>query len=137
MSEIPKERWELRLENFGKALSQLQKACDQEFYTDLERSGLVKTFEFSYELAWKTLKDLLAYEGFEAESPRGVFRQSFESRYLEENDCETFLDDLDKRNRLSHTYNESMAMEAEKLIKIRYLPTLLKLRQRLESKRAR
>ena len=67
----------------------------------------------------------------------GVFRQSFESRYLEENDCETFLDALDKRNRLSHTYNESMAMEAEKLIKIRYLPTLLKLRQRLESKRGR
>ena len=137
MSEIPKERWELRLENFGKALSQLQKACDQEFYTNLERLGLVKTFEFSYELAWKTLKDLLAYEGFEAESPREVFRQSFESRYLEENDCETFLDTLDKRNRLSHTYNESVAMEAEKLIKIRYLPTLLKLRQRLESKRGR
>ncbi len=68
---------------------------------------------------------------------RGVFRQSFESRYLEEDDCETFLDALDKRHRLSHTYNESMAMEAEKLIKIRYLPTLLKLRQRLESKRAR
>ncbi len=75
MSEIPKERWELRLENFGKALSQLQKACDLEFYTDLERSGLVKTFEFSYELAWKTLKDLLAYEGFEAES-RGYFARA-------------------------------------------------------------
>ncbi len=137
MSEIPKERWELRLENFGKALNQLQKACDQESYTDLERSGLVKTFEFSYELAWKTLKDLLAYEGYDAESPRVVFRQSFEAKYLEENDCETFLDALDKRNRLSHTYNESLAMEAEKLIKIRYLPKLLKLHQRLESKSAR
>ena len=56
---------------------------------------------------------------------------------LKQNDCETFLDALDKHNRLSHTYNESMAMEAEKLIKIRYLPTLLKLRQRLESKRGR
>ncbi len=134
MSEIHKKRWELRLENFGKALYQLQKACNQEFYTDLERSGLDKTFEFSYDLAWKTLKDLLAYEGYDAESPRGVFRQSFETKYLEENDCETFLDALDKRNRLSHTYNESLAMEAEKLIKIRYLPKLLKLHQRLKTK---
>ena len=137
MSEIPKERWELRLENFAKTLSQLQRACDQRFYTDLERSGLVKTFEFSYELAWKTLKDLLAYEGFRAESPRRVFRQSFKARYLEEHDCETLLDALENRNRLSHTYKESLAMEAEKLIKFRYLPTLLKLHQRLESKRAK
>ena len=107
------------------------------FYTDLERSGLVKTFEFSYELAWKTLKDLLSYEGYDAESPRAVFRQSFEARYLEENDCETFIDALNKRNRLSHTYNETLAQEAEELIKFRYLPILLKLHQKLESKRAR
>ena len=66
-----------------------------------------------------------------------VFRQSFEARNLAEHDCETFLDALDNRNRLSHTYNESLAMEAEKLIKNRYFPSLLKLRQRLESKRAR
>ena len=136
MSESPKKRWEMRLENFGKALHQLQKACDQESYTDLERSGLIKTFEFSYELAWKTLRDLLAYEGYDAESPRGVFRQSFEASYLEEHDCEALLDALNKRNRLSHTYNESLAMEAEELIKVRYLPTLLKLHKSLESKGA-
>ena len=137
MNEIHKERWELRLENFGKALYQLQKACERETYTELEGLGLVKTFEVSYELAWKTLKDLLAYEGYDAESPRGVFRESFEARYLEENDCETFLDALDRRNRLSHTYNESLALEATKLIRTRYLPALLKLHQRLDSERAR
>ena len=89
MSNADEIRWRQRLDNFSNALDQLSAACGQPDYTDLERSGLVQTFEFSFELAWKTLQDLLFYEGYEAQSPRPVIRQSFVAGCLDENDCET------------------------------------------------
>ncbi len=136
MSNTDEIRWQQRLENFGKALSQLDEACEQDSYTDLEQAGLVQTFEFSFELAWNVLKDLLFYEGYDVKVPREAIRKSFEVDYLDENDCETFLDALDKRNLLSHTYREEVALQAEELIKERYHPMLRRLHATLEKRRA-
>ena len=52
-------RWQQRLQNFGRALIRLETACAQQEYSELERAGLAQMFEFTLELAWKTLKDLL------------------------------------------------------------------------------
>jgi len=67
-------RWKQRLENLQKAQLRLVKACSQETYNDLELAGLIQTFEFPFELTWKTLKDLLEFEGYDAASPRSVIR---------------------------------------------------------------
>ena len=67
-------------------------------------------------MAWNVLKDLLFYEGHDVKVPRAVLRKSFEVDYIGENDCETLLDALDKRNLLSHTYWSDVALEAETLI---------------------
>jgi len=123
MSNTDEIRWHKRLENFGKALAQLEVACDKEEYSDLERAGLVQMFEFSFELGWKTLKDLLFYEGY-----------GFEMEYISEDDSEVFLDALGKRNLLSHTYEEETALEAESLIKEQYYPLLRRIYDTLESK---
>ena len=135
MSNTDEIRWQQRLENFGKALSQLEAACDKEEYSDLERAGLVQMFEFSFELGWKTLKDLLFYEGYDEKTPRKVIRKSFEMEYISEDDSEVFLDALGKRNLLSHTYEEETALEAESLIKEQYCPLLRRIYDTLESKR--
>lgn len=127
-------RWQQRLENFGKALAQLEAACDQEKYSDLERAGLVQMFEFTMELAWNTLKDLLFYEGFEPRTPREVIRQAFEAGYLTEQDTETLLDALTKRNVLSHTYDQANAKEAEHLVKDCYAPVFRALYDNLRRK---
>lgn len=124
MSNTDNIRWQQRLENFGKALTQLEAACNQDKYSDLERAGLVQMFEFSFELAWKTLKDLLFFEGYDERTPRSVIRRSFEVEYLSEEDSEVFLDALKKRNLLSHIYEEEVAKEALKLIKETYFPVL-------------
>jgi hypothetical protein len=39
--------------------------------------AVIKAYEFSFELGWKTLKDLLAYEGIDAPLPRQVIRGTF------------------------------------------------------------
>ncbi len=134
MSNTDEIRWQQRLENFGSALAQLEGACAQEDYSNLERAGLVQMFEFSFELSWKVLKDLLFYEGHDVNSPREVIRKSFETEYIDEDDSEVFLDALGKRNLLSHTYEEEMALEAERLIKGQYCPLLRRIYNVLEKK---
>lgn len=136
MNETNEMRWKQRLENFGTALSQLTKACAQDQFSDLERAGMIKTFEFCFELSWNTLKDLLVYEGYTAKSPRAVIRKSFESEYLDESDCETLLDALGKRNLLAHVYREKLALEVETLIKRHCHPALLRLHASLSAKAA-
>ncbi|NDV28514.1 HI0074 family nucleotidyltransferase substrate-binding subunit [Desulfovibrio sp. JC010] len=117
-------RWQQRFENFSRALNELELGCAQESFSNLERSGLIKTFEFTFELAWKTLKDLLFFEGFDYNSPRSVIRGAFEAKYLSESECESFLQALTKRNLLVHVYEEKVALEAQQAIINEYLPLL-------------
>ena len=135
MSNSDEQRWQQRLETFGTALAQLTDACDREGYDYLQLAGLIKTFEFSFELSWKVLKDLLFYEGHDVKTPRAVIRKSFEVDYFDESNCETLLDPLNKRNLLSHAYLLDVAQEAETLIKERYHPVLLRIYHTLDAKR--
>ena len=135
MSNSDERRWQQRLANFGAALAQLTSACERERYDDLERAGLIKTFEFCFELSWNVLKDLLFYEGYDVKVPRAAIRKSFEVDYIGEGDCEALLDALDKRNLLSHTYRSEVARDAETLIRERYRPVLLRLHRTLDAKR--
>lgn len=127
MGNSDETRWKQRLESFFRALDRLDSACSQTTYTDLELAGLVQTFMFTFELGWKVLKDLLFYQGRDLNTPREVIRESFASNYLNENDCEIFLNALEDRNLLSHIYDENIATEAELAIKHRYHPMLKRL----------
>ena len=136
MSNNDETRWEQRFDNFVKAVSALTRDCDQDNYSELERAGLIKEFEICFELAWKVLKDLLFYEGYEAKNPREVIRKSFESQYINEDDCEIFLEFLKTRSLLAHIYQKEFALEAESMIRNRYHPMFLRLCEALRKKRA-
>ena len=59
-------RWIQRFDNYQLALGTLQEAVDlsrQRALSRLEQQGLIQGFEFTHELAWKTLKDFLDYRG--------------------------------------------------------------------------
>lgn len=127
-------RWKQRLQNFQKAIARLDKACQQKSYNELELAGLIQTFEFSFELAWKTLKDLLEFEGYDASSPRSAIRTALEAKHITAEQCETLLDALGKRNLLTHTYDEENAIEAKRLILDEYSPTLSYLSDYLTNK---
>jgi len=135
MANSDEIRWQQRLENFGKALAQLESACNKDEYSDLERAGLVQMFDFTMELAWNTLKDLLFYEGFDTKTPREAIRKAFETEYLTEEETETLLDALSKRNVLSHTYEQKTAKEAERLVKDVFRPVFRALYDRLQRRR--
>ena len=135
MSNSDEIRWKQRYENFSKAIGLLGKVLEAkpiEDYSRLEQEGIVQRFEYTFELAWKTLKDKLLYEGYDEKTPRSVIRRAFEAGYLTEDETEIWLDSLEKRNLLSHTYNERIAQKALQLIAERYYPLLKSLYRRLQ-----
>lgn len=84
--------------------------------------GIVQAFEFTFELGWKTLKDYLAEQAVKAAFPRDVIKESV--RYELIDDGEAWLDMLEKRNLLAHTYDEVRAEQADSLIRQHYFPAI-------------
>ena len=121
--------WPLRYHKFEKALEELHKAVlikDMDF---IQRAGLVQIFE----LAWKTLKDYLyEMENISANSPRQVIQHSVSIGLLQ-NGYE-WIDALQVRNEMSHTYNEQESIAAEALIKHQYAEILFDLKNKLKEK---
>jgi nucleotidyltransferase substrate binding protein (TIGR01987 family) len=136
MSNTDPIRWKQRLQQFTKAEKRLSEALLNGYgaLSRLEQEGVIQRFEYTFELAWKVLKDLLFYEGFDVKSPREVIRQAFETEYLNEADTETALDALEKRNLLTHTYEESTMLEALELIEGQFQPMLNRLLKTLEKR---
>lgn len=115
-------RWKQRFQNFEKVFLFLKKGCALETYDDLQKAGLVQSFEFTFELAWKTLKDYQEQEGLQVSFPREVIKQSFTAKLIV--DGSLWIEMLDKRNELSMTYDQEQAKTAVLTIKNRYLPPL-------------
>jgi nucleotidyltransferase substrate binding protein (TIGR01987 family) len=128
------ERWQQRFQNFEKAFQKLHEAVDKGEYSDLERAGLIQTFEFTFELAWKTLKDILEFEGFEVKSPRETIKQAFQAGYIK--DGAGWLDVLEKRNLMSHTYDDEVSEEVAELIQEHYYFLMAELSKTLNEKLA-
>lgn len=116
------DRWLQRLVNLNKAFDRLRVACDQEVYNDLELAGLIQTYEFTFELTWKTMKDKLIFEGYDVNSPRTTILQAYQVNWF--TDVEVWLDALETRNLFSHAYRNEIAEEAAALIKDKFCPML-------------
>jgi nucleotidyltransferase substrate binding protein (TIGR01987 family) len=125
-------RWKQRFQNFQKSLVDFRAALDKTEYTILEQAGLIQLFEVSFELAWKTLRDLLFYEGFEVNSPRAAIKQAFASDILVS--PEIWMEALEGRNRFSHTYDKKLAEDSLRSIKARYAPLFFELENTLKAR---
>ena len=115
-------RWKQRFQNFERAFIFLSKSCKLEVYDELQGAGLVQSFEFTFELAWKTLKDYLQDQGLEVQFPREVIKQAFTAQLLE--DGTLWIEMLDKRDELTHTYNQEQAQRAVQIIRNKYFPPI-------------
>lgn len=125
-------RWKQRFQNYKKALHQLGKFVAQKELSELENQGLVKAFEYTFELAWNTMKDFLEYQGqTDIFGSRDTIRRAFQLNLIE--DGEEWMDMIKSRNLTSHTYNEETALEiCQAVIKV-YSPLFMKLKHRLDN----
>lgn len=123
MSETENQdiRWKQRFRNYEKAFRRLSRAIEVVRATpddDLLQSGLVQTYEYTFELAWKTLQDYLAEEGFLLRSPRETIRQGFQSGYI--TNADDWLQALSDRNLTVYIYNDEVMARVLKGISERY-----------------
>jgi nucleotidyltransferase substrate binding protein (TIGR01987 family) len=130
MEEI--ERWKERLKSYSKALLQLESALQQKQFSVLEKDGVIKRFEFTFELAWKTLQDKLYDQGYlSTKGPKPVIKQAFNNGII--TDGQAWIDMLIDRNNPTHLYDESAAVSIFDRIQITYFALLQELKSKLEN----
>jgi nucleotidyltransferase substrate binding protein (TIGR01987 family) len=125
-------RWKQRLNNFARVLKQLTRFIQQDKLNEFEEQGLIQSFEYTYELAWNTLKDLFEEQGeSNIIGSRDAFRLAFKRGLIENG--QAWMDMIQSRGLTSHTYNEDIADAIAKDIRKVYYPEFVRLHERLET----
>jgi nucleotidyltransferase substrate binding protein (TIGR01987 family) len=117
-------RWQQRLGNFNRALSELTEAVElsqQRALSKLEEQGLIQAFEYNYELAWNCIKDFYEYQGeSDIQGSRDAFRLGFNRGLLADGDL--WMGMVRSRALTSHTYNRETSVKIAKQILNDYYP---------------
>jgi len=116
--------------NFNNAVKRLNEAnvlykknSDDDIYQD----ALIKRFEFTFELAWKTLRQFMIDSGYlmKSPSPKGVLSQGYQEQILQNE--QIWLDMLEDRNLSAHDYGHEVVKPIADRISIKYTKELTKL----------
>ena len=100
-------RWIQRLSNWTRALNQLSKFMEKTELDELQEQGLIQSFEYTHELAWKTQKDFLEGRGVrEMYGSKDVAREAFNLGLMTNQNA--WMEMINDRNLASHTYNEAV-----------------------------
>ncbi|MCC8467303.1 MAG: HI0074 family nucleotidyltransferase substrate-binding subunit [Rickettsia endosymbiont of Eriopis connexa] len=123
---------ETKLEKFRKAFIKLEsiylkQATEDEVYID----ATIQRFEFTFELAWKFLKEYFSQAGIVLNYPKEVIQKAFAVHIIHDEDL--WIHMLLDRNMTSHTYDEKLANEIYSRIR-NYVPELKKLLEAIDSK---
>lgn len=88
------------------------------------RDGVIQRFEFTFELAWKSLREYMEDQGasMEAVFSKQVFKAAYAAGLI--HDERAWVNMLTARNLTSHVYDESTADTIARDICETYLPTL-------------
>lgn len=122
------ENW--LIEDFASALQQLEAALLLHADNDVVKAGCIQYFEFCFELAWKSVKVVSASQGApDCLSPKSCLRQAYTNGWIASENV--WLDMLEARNRMSHTYNAQSALIIYRALP-EFLPELKVLLQRLQ-----
>ena len=124
------KRFEERKQYLINATNRLKEALNEE-ESELMIDAVLHRYEFTFELAWKTLKDYLEYSGvaISTGSPREVIKESFAHNLI--SDGEVWIKMMLARNSLSHLYDEETSRQVYNEIKDKYIYQIEKLIERL------
>jgi nucleotidyltransferase substrate binding protein (TIGR01987 family) len=129
-------RWKFRFDNFRGALALLAEAVallESGNASQLEREGTIQRFEYTWELAWKTLRDFLIHSGVQLPSltPANVIRAAFEAGLIDDGD--DWIGAMKARNQMSHEYDSIAFERIVAAISTLYFPLLVALKMKLEA----
>ncbi|MGN1116297.1 MAG: HI0074 family nucleotidyltransferase substrate-binding subunit [Candidatus Ornithomonoglobus sp.] len=113
-------KFQIKLNNYTNALARLHESIeDSGKYDNLTfRDGVIQRFEFTAELAWKTIREYLLSENVsDINTPKAVMREAFSADVI--NDEQGWIQILNDRNTTSHIYDEEDAAEIyERIISV-------------------
>lgn len=142
MNEELDVRWEQRFSNYRKALAKLTKAVEiikEDFNIDdiddvdeLKYEGVIKRFEYTYELSWKVIQDYAKYQGFQdvIRGSRDAFLYGLKNDLLED---EEWMRTIHARNMTTHTYDGDTALKILREILESYYFLFIKLERKMLS----
>ncbi len=134
-------RWQQRFSNYRKALDRFRNNVSyiQSLYGDIDlqdlhtyddiafgvedilKQGLIQSFEFTHELAWKIMKDFAEYQGnTQITGSRDAIRYAASVNLI--TNAHVWMDMIVSRNKTLHTYNEETANEIFRNIITQYSP---------------
>lgn len=123
-----------KYENFCKAFENLKSCLEiSKPYSIAEQTGITGLFAICFEQSWKLMKEVLEYHGYftrKIGSPRIIIKSAYQCGLINEEAC--WLDILETRNTLAHTYDEEKALAAIEKILTEYIPAFEKLRQGID-----
>lgn len=116
-----------KIENYKRAYAQLEDAVKRYLASpqdSLYRDGLIQRFEFTVELAWKSLREYLEDQGIvlAVVSPRAVLKEAYATGAIDDGDIWNAI--LTARNLTSHVYDEATASEIARQICEDFIPAL-------------
>ena len=133
MGKEDAERFDLQLEYFEKALSRLGEVLEVD-ESDIVRDSIIQRFEFTFEMAWKTLFRYLADKGERvAAKAWDVLPVAFEALLIE--DAETWDKMREYRNDTSHEYNQAKATAVVAFVRSRAYPALCALKAEMAKRK--
>ncbi len=123
-----------KYDNFCRALANLQECSKlQEPYTIVEQTGIAGLFEICFEQAWKLMKETLENHGsFEEKigSPKAIIKNAYQCKMIE--NCEGWLELLESRNILAHTYSDEQSLSVIRKLKTNYILLFENLKKELD-----
>ena len=127
-------RWKQRFENYKKALNTVKNAVElaaSRDLSDLEKQGLIKGFEFTFELAWNLMKDYLEEQGItDIIGSKNAIRHAFNKGLIV--DGEIWMEMVKARNLSSHTYDEETAEELLNIITHSFYDSFLDFEEKIK-----
>ena len=131
-------RWVQRLNHYCKALDELTVEIElntERRLSDLEKKGVIRSFEIVQELSWLSIKDF--YQSVGEKNIHGsldAFRLAYK-RGLVKNP--SLVETVESRNKTAHTYNAEIAAEIFHDIVEKYYDAFEELRESLLGEKRR
>lgn len=124
-------RWKQRFSNYQMALHQLREFVNKANLSKLEEQGLIKAFEYTYELGWNTMKDFYESQGeTNIQGSKDTIRLAFKRGLIK--DGATWMNMVQSRIATAHTYNEATARKVISAIVNDYFPLFIELESELQ-----
>ena len=117
---------------FKEANKRLNEALCLKDETAIKRDAVIKRFEFTFELLWKTFKRIARFEKLECFGPKDAFKIAFKLGLIENE--ELFLELIDARNKTTHVYSEEEAKKIYSFIKEKAINAFAEAEKKIEQR---